>query len=493
MVVDTAYYDTLGVAPTATGLEIKKAYRKLAITTHPDKNHGDETAHVRFQEVGEAYQNLSNDTLRKQYDMYGKERAKPHEGFEDPAELFTSIFGGEAFVDLIGEISLMKDLAQAMQFSEEQAEEEETLKNAEKKMAETDLNDKKSHDDQNLKPSEAVANDKPSGGVPGPIPPTPRVVPPTPGVIPPTPGSPPRPSAHASVSDSIDAKTHAPEPSSSSTNSGTSTPRRNYGQQAIMDRSEEEARMEAAGLTPEEKALRKKEKKKGLTKEQREKLAAFEAERRRVREERVDTLAKKLLDRISVWTETDKGKDVTHAFQEKTRLEVENLKIESFGIEILHAVGATYVSKASAVLKSQKLFGLPGVWSRLKDKGTFAKETWNTISTAIDAQMTMEEMAKAEEKGGEEWTDEKRAEMERKVSGKMIAAAWKGSRFEITGVLREVCDRVLNDKNVKLDKRLERAHAMIICGTVYQQVGGHCPPYLVTWMLTLILGTTEPR
>ena len=489
MVVDTAYYDTLGVSPTATELEIKKAYRKLAITTHPDKNPGDATAHERFQAVGEAYQILSSAELRKQYDQFGKERAKPSEGFEDPAELFTLIFGGDAFTDLIGEISLMKDLAKAMEISAKQMEEEETVQTAEEKMAATNLEDKPKVPGDT--PAAGAAQppaggaEKPAGSVPGPIPPTPRVVPPTPGVIPPTPNTPhnhgattaaPATGPSALPPASVASESMSPPPAGGATlgasapSSGTSTPKPRMGQAAIMERSEEEARMEAAGLTPEERELQRKKKKQTLTKEQREELAAYEAERRRVRDERVDTLSRKLMDRISVWTETDRGRDVTHAFQEKTRLEVEDLKMVSFGIEILHAVGATYVTKASSFLKSQKMFGIPGFWSRLKDKGNLAKETWTTISTAIDAQVTMEEMAKAEERGGDDWTDEKRAEMERRVSGKMIAAAWKGSRFEITGVLRDVCDKVLNDKSVKLEKRMERAQAMILCGTIYQQV-----------------------
>jgi len=257
--------------------------------------------------------------------------------------------------------------------------------------------------------------------------------------------------------------------------SGASTPRRYLGQQAIMDKSEEDARMDAAGLTAEEKELRKKEKKKGgLTKEQRERLDAYEKERRKIRDERVETLAKKLIDRISVWTETDKGPDVTKAFEEKIRLEVENLKMESFGLEILHAIGTTYLQKATSFLKSQKFLGISGFFSRLKDKGTLAKETWNTISTAIDAQLTMEEMAKMEERGGEDWTDEKKAEYEKRVTGKILAAAWKGSKFEIQGVLRDVCDQILNDKTVRMEKRVERAHALVLSGTIYQKV---TPPH----------------
>jgi hypothetical protein len=84
--------------------------------------------------------------------------------------------------------------------------------------------------------------------------------------------------------------------------------------------------------------------------------------------------------------------------------------------------------------------------------------------------MEIEEMARAEEKGGEDWTDEKRAEYEKRVTGKILAAAWRGSRFEITSVLRDVCDKVLYDKTVKLEKRLERAHALIIIGEMFAKV-----------------------
>jgi hypothetical protein len=240
---------------------------------------------------------------------------------------------------------------------------------------------------------------------------------------------------------------------------------------AIMDKSEEDARMEAAGMTDAEKELREKQKKKaGLTKEQREELAAYELERKKIREERIANLSKKLIDRISVWTETDKASDVTAAFKEKIHLEIENLKMESFGLEILHAIGATYLMKASSFLKSQKFLGISGFFSRIKDKGTLVKDTWSTMSAAIDAQLTMEEMAKLEEAGGEAWTDEKKAEYEKKVTGKILAAAWRGSKFEIQSVLRDVCDSVLNDKKVKLEKRVERAHALVLIGEMFQKV-----------------------
>lgn len=65
------YYETLGVAKGATAGEIKKAYRKLALKYHPDKNEGDKAAEEKFKQISEAYAVLSDSEKKQQYDTYG--------------------------------------------------------------------------------------------------------------------------------------------------------------------------------------------------------------------------------------------------------------------------------------------------------------------------------------------------------------------------------------------------------------------------------------
>ena len=65
------YYETLGVSKSASADEIKKAYRKLALKYHPDKNNGEKSAEERFKQISEAYAVLSDAEKKKQYDTFG--------------------------------------------------------------------------------------------------------------------------------------------------------------------------------------------------------------------------------------------------------------------------------------------------------------------------------------------------------------------------------------------------------------------------------------
>lgn len=87
------YYETLGVDKNASADEIKSAYRKLAKKYHPDVNSGDDEAAQKFKEVNEAYQVLSDDQKRKQYDTFGNADANGFGGFGGGAGGFSG-FGG---------------------------------------------------------------------------------------------------------------------------------------------------------------------------------------------------------------------------------------------------------------------------------------------------------------------------------------------------------------------------------------------------------------
>jgi molecular chaperone DnaJ len=95
------YYEILGVAKGASAEEIKKAYRKVALKYHPDRNQGDKAAEEKFKEAAEAYEVLSDETKKARYDQYGHAAADMggfggggHANMEDIFRNFGDIFGG---------------------------------------------------------------------------------------------------------------------------------------------------------------------------------------------------------------------------------------------------------------------------------------------------------------------------------------------------------------------------------------------------------------
>ncbi len=104
------YYEILGVDKSASKDEIKKAYRKIAIKYHPDKNPGDSSAEDKFKEAAEAYEVLSNDEKKANYDRFGHQGVGGAGGFsgggmsmEDIFSQFGDIFsGGSPFESFFG-------------------------------------------------------------------------------------------------------------------------------------------------------------------------------------------------------------------------------------------------------------------------------------------------------------------------------------------------------------------------------------------------------
>ncbi|XP_066146096.1 dnaJ homolog subfamily B member 6-like isoform X2 [Euwallacea fornicatus] len=117
------YYRVLEVPKHATTVEIKKAYRKLALRWHPDKNTDNvDEATKKFKEISEAYEVLSDDKKRRVYDQYGKDglinggsrgRSRHDDDFDfgfsfftfrDPEDVFREFFGGGDLFDLLGDL-----------------------------------------------------------------------------------------------------------------------------------------------------------------------------------------------------------------------------------------------------------------------------------------------------------------------------------------------------------------------------------------------------
>ncbi|KAG8843568.1 hypothetical protein FRB96_003893 [Tulasnella sp. 330] len=366
MVKDTYYYDVLEVQPDVQDKDLKKAYRKKAMQFHPDKNK-DPGAEEKFKEISIAYQMLSDPDTREVYDRHGRESAQDMNdaGEHDAADFFAATFGGARFNDLIGQLSMLKDL------------------------------------------SEVSTRDAA--------------------------GSPPT-----------------------------------YSRKASLEHHDGEPTRPASPASPLSFKGRLK-----MSPEEKKRFEIEEARRRKERQERVDILSKKLIERIRPFVEAVNPGIATDpetiAFTEAIKQEAEHLKLESFGIELLHTIGNIYMAKATVALKSKEMLGIPGFFARVKDKGSALKDAWSVLNSAVGVQMIMDDMAKKHD-AGEAVPEVDLHAIQADLSGRILLASWRSTRYEVSQVLREVCDKVLTDPDVSEGIHIKRAKAIMLTGALFKAV-----------------------
>lgn len=355
--METAYYDILGVSVDATADDIKKAYRRLAIKHHPDKNPDDPTAGDRFTQIGIAYQTLSDPALRKKYNEFGAKESQPEGGFVDPEEVFGAIFGGDRFVPIIGHIGLASDMKAAMQEEDDGEDDGKAIDSI------------KAKDLKNLSPEERA-------------------------------------------------------------------------------RLEEKARVKA------------------------EKDKARQAEKDAQREKRVTELVENLTRKLSIFTESATGPhdpDVSKSWRTICVLEAEDLKRESYGVELLQTIGFVYQAKAKHHLAtSQTFMGVGGWLHNVQGKYHVFSETVSTLRSALELKAVFDQISAAEKAGG--LTPEERQRLEEQAAEKGLQALFKGAKLEIESVLREVCERILSEPGLPKAKVELRATALQLLGEAYAGV-----------------------
>ncbi|PRP81547.1 hypothetical protein PROFUN_10909 [Planoprotostelium fungivorum] len=289
---DTAYYDVLGITPDATAEDIKKGYYKAARSCHPDKHPDDPDAELKFKQLSEAYQVLSDPGLKEKYDKYGKKGVEPDGGFQNAKDFFSNLFGGGRFKDFIGE-ELM-------------------------------------------------------------------------------------------IHSAMDGNATLPE--------------------------------------------------------QNEQLIA----------EKVERLSVKLIERLNTYVVGD-----VKAFQQDADIIVNELKGESYGVEILKLIG--YIYDQEAAKAGGGFFGFTAEFS---GKAHTLGTTFSAIAAAVKLQNQTKELEKMDE-------EQRRATEAKLFESDTKTCVWKFSKLEMEATLRQVCDRVLNDKNLDRETRKRRLEALRLMGRTF--------------------------
>ncbi|AET39428.1 Caj1p Ecym_4372 [Eremothecium cymbalariae DBVPG len=433
MVKDTKYYDVLGVQPDATAEQIKKAYRKKAIQTHPDKNPNDPEAQAKFQEVSKAYKVLSDGELRSRYDEVGLSDERGDVMMEeDPFEMLMAVFGGDSFQEWIGEYSFLKNLMKQTELFDYDEEEE-------------DNEHGETYDNEESNSGSAMATG--DGGQSG-------VGRATAGGV----GA----GAAAEAAGGAGAGADGNGVVGSGGDSTDGTRSMHLSSYNASNERASAASTDTVGSMGSGDFGSKKDKKH----RQREKFLELEKERRDEKKKQINDLARILDKRVTDYQIAVIAGRVGE-FAEKLQTEIDkSLKTESFGIELLQLISKVYRSKANNFLMSQKTYGFSRIFTGVHEKTKSVKSTFSMLNSAMNAMSAQKELEKLDL---DSMNPYERAQIEFLIQGKSMGMMWSLNKFELQSKLKGVCDRLLDDKTVPARQRVGKAKALLFIADMFSK------------------------
>lgn len=191
----------------------------------------------------------------------------------------------------------------------------------------------------------------------------------------------------------------------------------------------------------------------------REKMREFETKRLEDQRIQVEMLISNLNKKYEEYTISKKSGSESD-FLNKLQKEIDdNLKYESFGLELLQLIASVYKRKAKNFIMSKKTKGLSKIFTGTREKGKTVASMYKTVSAAMDAMKTQQ---LTEDIDWDAMDPFQRANVETQIQGKSMGLFWALNKFELEQKLKMVVDKLLDDKSIPSKERINKANFLIM-------------------------------
>ncbi|CDO94292.1 unnamed protein product [Kluyveromyces dobzhanskii CBS 2104] len=190
----------------------------------------------------------------------------------------------------------------------------------------------------------------------------------------------------------------------------------------------------------------------------REKMREFENKRQEDQRQQVELLVSNLNKKYEEYTICQKSGSESE-FLNKLQKEIDNnLKYESFGLELLQLLASVYKRKAKNFIMSKKTKGFSKIFTGTREKGKTFASMYKTVGAAIDAMKTQQ---LTEDIDWDAMDPFERANVETQIQGKSMGLFWALNKFELEQKLKMVVDKILSDKSISSKERIAKANFLI--------------------------------